>query len=40
MPRDLGRRLRDGIELDDGPVTVDSFKLVDVARAAGRWWSW
>jgi 23S rRNA pseudouridine2605 synthase len=31
VPRDLGRRLRAGIELDDGPVTVDSFRLVDSA---------
>jgi 23S rRNA pseudouridine2605 synthase len=29
VPRDLGRRLRDGVELDDGPVAVDSFKVVD-----------
>ncbi len=29
VPRDLGRRLRAGIPLDDGPVAVDSFKLVD-----------
>jgi 23S rRNA pseudouridine2605 synthase len=29
VPRDLGRRLRAGVELDDGLVTVDSFKLVD-----------
>jgi 23S rRNA pseudouridine2605 synthase len=29
IPRDLGRRLRDGVELDDGPVRVHSFKLVD-----------
>jgi 23S rRNA pseudouridine2605 synthase len=29
VPRDLGRRLRDGVELDDGPVRVDSFKVVD-----------
>jgi 23S rRNA pseudouridine2605 synthase len=34
VPRDLGRRLRDGIELDDGPVAVHSFKLVD--SHAGR----
>jgi 23S rRNA pseudouridine2605 synthase len=27
--RDLGRRLRGGIELDDGMVTVDSFRVVD-----------
>ncbi|MEJ5915695.1 pseudouridine synthase [Pseudokineococcus sp. 1T1Z-3] len=29
IPRDLGRRLRDGVELEDGPVRVDSFRLVD-----------
>ncbi len=29
VPRDLGRRLREGVELEDGPVTVDSFKVVD-----------
>ncbi|WP_433349638.1 pseudouridine synthase [Micromonospora sp. CA-111912] len=29
IPRNLGRRLAAGIELEDGPVTVDSFKLVD-----------
>jgi 23S rRNA pseudouridine2605 synthase len=27
--RDLGRRLRKGVELEDGPVAVDSFQLVD-----------
>jgi 23S rRNA pseudouridine2605 synthase len=31
IPRDLGRRLRSGVELEDGPVRVDSFKIVDVA---------
>jgi len=31
VPRDLGKRLRAGIELEDGPVAVDSFKLVDSA---------
>ena len=31
VPRDLGRRLRDGIELEDGPVKVDSFRVVDSA---------
>jgi 23S rRNA pseudouridine2605 synthase len=31
VPRDLGRRLRAGIELDDGPAAVDSFKVVDSA---------
>jgi 23S rRNA pseudouridine2605 synthase len=29
VPRDLHRRLRAGIELDDGPVAVDSFRVVD-----------
>jgi len=29
VPRDLGKRLREGIELEDGPVKIDSFKLVD-----------
>ena len=31
VPRDLGKTLRAGIELEDGPVKVDSFKLVDSA---------
>jgi 23S rRNA pseudouridine2605 synthase len=30
VPRDLGRRLLKGIELDDGPAKVDSFQIVDV----------
>ncbi|MGY1849278.1 pseudouridine synthase [Blastococcus sp. SYSU DS1021] len=29
VPRDLHRRLRAGIDLEDGPVTVDSFRVVD-----------
>jgi 23S rRNA pseudouridine2605 synthase len=29
VARDIGRRLREGVELDDGLATVDSFKLVD-----------
>jgi 23S rRNA pseudouridine2605 synthase len=29
VPRDLGKRLRSGVELDDGPVAVDSFTLKD-----------
>jgi 23S rRNA pseudouridine2605 synthase len=29
VPRDLGKRLRDGVELADGPVRVDSFRVVD-----------
>jgi 23S rRNA pseudouridine2605 synthase len=33
VPRALGRRLREGIDLDDGPVRVDGFRVVD---AAGR----
>ena len=31
VPRDLGKLLRAGIELEDGPVKIDSFKLVDSA---------
>jgi 23S rRNA pseudouridine2605 synthase len=34
VPRDLGRRLREGVQLDDGAVAVHSFKLVD--HHAGR----
>jgi 23S rRNA pseudouridine2605 synthase len=34
VPRDLGRRLRDGVELDDGPVAVHAFRLID--SHAGR----
>ncbi len=29
IPRDLGKRLREGVRLEDGLVRVDSFKLVD-----------
>ncbi|MGD9622952.1 MAG: pseudouridine synthase [Mycolicibacterium sp.] len=29
VPRGLGRKLREGIELDDGPVHVDDFAVVD-----------
>ncbi len=29
VPRDLGKRLREGVELEDGPVRVDSFKVID-----------
>ena len=28
-PRDMGKRLREGIELEDGLVKVDSFRVVD-----------
>jgi len=31
VPRGLGRKLRDGIELDDGPAHVDDFAVVDTA---------
>src|SRR5918996_1513238 len=29
IPRDMARRLRAGVELEDGPVKVDSFRVVD-----------
>jgi pseudouridine synthase len=29
LPRDLGRRLLAGIELDDGTVAVDRFRMID-----------
>ncbi|MDO3687703.1 pseudouridine synthase [Micromonospora sp. C28ISP2-4] len=29
IPRNLGKRLTTGVELEDGPVKVDGFKLVD-----------
>jgi 23S rRNA pseudouridine2605 synthase len=29
VPKGLGRKLREGIELDDGPASVDDFALVD-----------
>jgi 23S rRNA pseudouridine2605 synthase len=31
VPRDLGARLRRGVELDDGPVRVDRYRLVNAA---------
>jgi 23S rRNA pseudouridine2605 synthase len=36
VPRGLGRKLRDGIELDDGPRTCRRFRVVDKCRAR-RW---
>lgn len=30
IPKDLGQRLREGVELEDGLVKVDRFKLVDM----------
>jgi len=29
LPRTVGRRLQSGIELEDGPAKVDTFKLID-----------
>ena len=29
VPRGLGRQLREGVELEDGPASVDSFRVVD-----------
>jgi 23S rRNA pseudouridine2605 synthase len=29
IPRGLGRQLRQGVELDDGPASVDNFRIVD-----------
>lgn len=29
VPRDAGRRLRAGVDLEDGPAAVDSFRVVD-----------
>ncbi len=29
IPRELGRTLRKGVELDDGPAKVDDFEIVD-----------
>ena len=29
VPRDMHKRLRAGVELEDGPVKVDSFRVVD-----------
>ena len=34
VARDVGKRLRAGIELDDGPAKVDSFRLV--GSSSGR----
>jgi 23S rRNA pseudouridine2605 synthase len=32
VPRGLGKKLRAGIELDDGPAAVDDFAVVDAIR--------
>jgi 23S rRNA pseudouridine2605 synthase len=34
IPRDLGRRLKAGVELEDGPVRVDDFRVT--GRSANR----
>jgi len=31
VPRGLGRRLKEGVELDDGMVAVDAFRVVDTS---------
>jgi 23S rRNA pseudouridine2605 synthase len=31
VPRGVGHRLRQGIDLEDGPVTVDAFRVVDTS---------
>lgn len=31
LPRAVGRALREGVELDDGPARVDDYQLVDAA---------
>lgn len=32
VARDIGKRLRTGVELEDGPASVDSFRLLDSAN--------
>ena len=31
IPRELGRRLRDGVELEDGPAHIDAFRVIDTS---------
>jgi 23S rRNA pseudouridine2605 synthase len=31
IPRELGRRLRDGVELEDGPAQIDAFRVIDTS---------
>jgi 23S rRNA pseudouridine2605 synthase len=31
IPRELGRRLRDGVELEDGPARIDAFRVIDTS---------
>ena len=35
VARDVGKRLQAGVELEDGLVQVDSFRLVEPGRATG-----
>lgn len=32
IPRTLGKQLREGVTLDDGPVKVDGFQLLDISE--------
>ncbi|GAB3301117.1 pseudouridine synthase [Parasphingorhabdus pacifica] len=32
VPKDLGRQLREGVELDDGVIKVDKFRLLDAGE--------
>jgi 23S rRNA pseudouridine2605 synthase len=33
IAKDLGKRLRDGVDLEDGPAAVDSFRVIDRSGA-------
>ena len=35
VARDVGRRLREGVDLDDGPATADRFRVVATSRRPG-----
>src|SRR5260370_3854123 len=37
VPRGLGKTLRAGVELDDGPVHVDDFPVVDAVPGKSLW---
>jgi 23S rRNA pseudouridine2605 synthase len=36
LPRNVGRRLLGGIELEDGPAKVDTFKLIDAVGKSAQ----
>jgi 23S rRNA pseudouridine2605 synthase len=36
LPRNVGRRLLGGVELDDGPAKVDTFKLIDAVGKSAQ----